>query len=433
MRLATRFPNVCHVIGFVLAVHAAGTAAAEPATVPVKLTEARRTIFIDSGTVRVGVDKLWGGAIREIWFKGQNLVNNFDGGRLAGVAFYDSDRLPDPRVPKDTGWNPSPSDVHNAINPPVTYSFADNVLHLRTRQTQWYPDNKGGGAGHPVRSDLIVDTWLDFVGDARTLHLRYRVTNVGRDRHGPASQEFPFAYVRTPFNRFISYTGGAPWTMADPTIRKVPLDRTGSLMVVASEYWGAYVNAEDVGLTFFAPQNYPEFTYSWLYNAGPHENPTLYLLPRGFFGLDAGQSREINAYLVAGKWQDARKAIYGLHQTLDLADVMPGFGIVDARSPGARVSGTIPVNGWAVDDRGTRRVEVWVDDRLVGTATYGLDRLDVVHDYPGLPGAPKFGFSYDLDTTALANGPHRLKVLVVDVSGNRGGMINGDVGINVRN
>lgn len=42
--------------------------------------------------VKIGVDMRWGGAIREIWFEGHNLVNNFDGGHLIGVAFYDSDR-----------------------------------------------------------------------------------------------------------------------------------------------------------------------------------------------------------------------------------------------------------------------------------------------------------------------------------------------------
>ena len=409
-------------------------ASTETATVPAKFTDGRRTIFIDSGEVSVGVDKRWGGAIREIWFAGQNLVNDHDGGRLVGVSFYDSDRLPAPGNPDDTGWNPTPSDAHDAANLPVAYSFRDNTVYVKTRLIQWYPDNKGGGASHPVPTDVIAETWIGFVGDRRTIHLRYRLTNVGRDDHGSANQEFPFAYVRTPFNRFVGYSGDAPWTMGAPTMRRVPLAHDGSAEVVASEFWGGWVDGNDVGLVLWAPQSYPELTYSWFANPnGEKENPTLYLLPRSLFGIEPGQSKEVNAYIFVGKWQDARKRIYGLHKELTLPDIMPGFGTVDARPANARVSGTIPVDGWAVDDRGVRRIEVRVDNRLVGTATYGGARADVAHDYPGLPGAPNFGFDYGLDTTVFKNGLHRLQVRVVDVAGNSSRLINGDSVIDVRN
>jgi hypothetical protein len=46
-------------------------------------------MYLENGVVRVGVDKDWGGAIREIWLDGQNLVNNWDGGRLIAVSIYD--------------------------------------------------------------------------------------------------------------------------------------------------------------------------------------------------------------------------------------------------------------------------------------------------------------------------------------------------------
>jgi len=47
------------------------------------LSESARTIHFDNGTVRVGVDKRWGGAIRELWFGGADLVNHDDGGQPA--------------------------------------------------------------------------------------------------------------------------------------------------------------------------------------------------------------------------------------------------------------------------------------------------------------------------------------------------------------
>ena len=136
------------------------------ASVPTSFTDAGRVLYLDSGVVRVGVDRDWGGAVREIWVGGLNLVNNYDGGRLLGVSFYDGD-TPGGSAPTDTGWNPTPSDQYDAINLPLAYSFDDGTLYLRSRYLQWYPDDKGGGPGQPVATDVIVETWLRFFADWR--------------------------------------------------------------------------------------------------------------------------------------------------------------------------------------------------------------------------------------------------------------------------
>ena len=76
------------------------------APIQTRFEDQGRVLYLDSGAVRLGIDTEWGGAIREIWFNGENVINNYDGGRLLAVSFYDSDRPPASNHPNDTGWNP---------------------------------------------------------------------------------------------------------------------------------------------------------------------------------------------------------------------------------------------------------------------------------------------------------------------------------------
>jgi hypothetical protein len=92
---------------------------------------------------------------------------------------------------------------------------------------------------------------------------------------------------------------------------------------------------------------------------------------------------------------------------------------IDSPVAGAAVSGTITVNGWAMDNRaavGTAigSVQVFVDGGAVGNATYGLSRPDVCYVYPGRPGCPNVGFSFALNTAALTLGSHTIVVTATD-------------------
>ena len=83
------------------------------------------------------------------------------------------------------------------------------------------------------------------------------------------------------------------------------------------------------------------------------------------------------------------------------------------------LSGTIEVAGWALDDNGIDRVEIYLDGNYIAEAFYGTPREDVDHDYPGQAGAPNFGFTYNLDTTAYSNGPHTIQALAINKAGNK--------------
>lgn len=405
-------------------------------TVETTFTDEGGVMYIDSGVVRVGIDKDWGGAIREIWFDGQNLVNNWDGGRLIAVSLYDGDsktgyNAGDP----EWGWNPCPSDKHDNVNRPITYSFDNGILYIKARYLEWNPDNKGGGKGHPISTDSVVETWIKFVSDdPRAINVRYRVTHEGTDTHALAGQEIGFAYIRTPYNRFVSYAGNAPWTSASPRVETLsPFPTMGN--TVASEQWVGFVNSNEVGLMVWAPQSYPLFSYVYFDNAqgDRQENSTYYMGPRAFFAIGPGFSKEIEFFFFVGKWQDARVLFHRLHQEVNLPDVMHPMGHVDVPIQNATISGTVDVSGWAVDNRNVPRVEIFLDGVRVGQASYGLPREGVARDYPGLSGVPNFGFVYQLNTRSYTNDNHVIEVWAIDAAGNTSQLKPGKVTINIQN
>ena len=80
---------------------------------------------------------------------------------------------------------------------------------------------------------------------------------------------------------------------------------------------------------------------------------------------------------------------------------------IDAPFPQATLFGTTTIEGWAVNDNSAiNRVAISVDGVLQGTATYGVSRRDVCAVYANRAGCPNVGWTFSLDTTQLANGPH---------------------------
>ncbi len=402
----------------------------------ITFTDKGRVMYIDNGVVKVGIDKNWGGAIREIWFEGRNLVNNWDGGRLIAVSLYDGDSKTGFNAgDAGWGWNPCPSDKHDNTNKPISYSFKDQTLYIKTRYLEWNPDNKGGGKGRPITTDVIVETWINFVqDDPQAIQVKYNLTHNGKEDHALAGQEMGFAYIRIPTNRFVLYSGTSPWTNAAPTFEtQSPFPKMGNS--AASEQWAGYVDSNDVGLLVWAPQSYPIYSHVFFDNAqgNRQENSTYYMSARAYFAIGPGSKKEMNFYFFAGRWQDARALFHRLDQEVNLPDVMQPMGYLDSPTQGRTVSSMFDISGWAIDDRKDLGIEVYLDGKRLGQANYGLSRGDVARDYPGLPGTPNFGFVYHLDTSLFKNGRHVLDVRAFDQAGNFSFLKPGKVTININN
>jgi sugar lactone lactonase YvrE len=96
---------------------------------------------------------------------------------------------------------------------------------------------------------------------------------------------------------------------------------------------------------------------------------------------------------------------------------------IDSLAPGAVIAGTVTVSGWAIDNSnmiGTAisKVQVALDGTVMGTATYGISRADVCNVYPGRPGCPNVGYTYQLNVSSVTSGSHRLCALATDSDAN---------------
>lgn len=102
------------------------------------------------------------------------------------------------------------------------------------------------------------------------------------------------------------------------------------------------------------------------------------------------------------------------------AAAAPPFGSFGGLVGGGNVAtGIMPLHGWALDDLGIDRVEVYVDGVPAGTAYYGFRRPDVEAVYPGYPDSATAGFGIELNSTLWLNGFHTLSAVVVARDGER--------------
>ncbi len=89
-------------------------------------------------------------------------------------------------------------------------------------------------------------------------------------------------------------------------------------------------------------------------------------------------------------------------------------GLPDGRNAG---QGMLPLTGWALDDDGIERVEIFVDGVVVGIADLQQNRPDVQILYPGYPDSAAAGFGFQLDSTQFYNDLHTLTARVTTNSG----------------
>lgn len=92
------------------------------------------------------------------------------------------------------------------------------------------------------------------------------------------------------------------------------------------------------------------------------------------------------------------------------------FGCLDTPKGEKPISGIARISGWILDSSGVGKIEVMIDDIVVGQATYGDSRLDVYKAYPNFDNKNS-GFHYDLSTSKLSEGTHTIKIINHSQSG----------------
>lgn len=73
----------------------------------------------------------------------------------------------------------------------------------------------------------------------------------------------------------------------------------------------------------------------------------------------------------------------------------------------------IDITGWALNESGISKINVYVDSSYTGQARYGIERPDVNTIYPGYPAGDKSGYSFSLKISTIPSGAHTITVEAV--------------------
>jgi hypothetical protein len=380
-------------------------------------------VRLDNGVVRFGVEPRCGGTLVELSLNGRNFINNGDcTGRQVQAALYDGNSTYDgcSGCTGNWGWDPvQGGDIHNFGSPLIDQRVTSDSVYVAARPNEWYPDNKGGGPGRPVASDVTIEQVVSFVpGHPNAVRLHYRITHFGSDTHASAIQEFPAVWANQEYSRFVSYDGPTPWKGGAVSSDVLTIPGQAAPERYLPEHWAALVDEQGIGLTVYVPRQYPYATGLQIAGtSGEFGSAANYFRPHVPFTFGPGSVLEGDVYVIAGDYRQARQDIVALHSEADIeTDLLPPFGSFDAPGAGEVVAGMVSVAGWLIDDVQVARVEVLVDGRSDGIATYGLHRPDVSTVFPHAPA--RIGFSYPLLTGRYANGPHQIVVRATDTGGN---------------
>lgn len=99
-------------------------------------------------------------------------------------------------------------------------------------------------------------------------------------------------------------------------------------------------------------------------------------------------------------------------------NVLPAQGWLDYPQNESEINGIYMVNGWFLDGYGVSRVEILVDNSLLGKAIYGDLRPGFKEIFPQY-NTNSVGFHYLLDTSLLKKGKHILVARMLNVKGNQ--------------
>ncbi len=378
-------------------------------------------LYLDNGTLKVGLNTRCGGAIEKVILNGTNYVNGFDCGRQIQVSFYDGNDTYDTCAGCTGmwGWNPvQGGDRHGSGSRILSTVLGSDFIYVKLQPNEWLPDNKGGGPTQPVPSDLIVEQTVSFLpGLLNALKLHYKITHIGNDLHANKLQEFPAVYVNLGFDRFVYYGGNSPWTGDQVSSLTMPiLGQASQQTYYSPERWGAFVNQMDSGLTVFVPAQYPYVTGIHVEGThGPYGSGANYFSPFTFFTWQPGSVLQSDIYIVPGDYKQARQIIYSLKDSLGLPDVFPPFGFIDVPANGQLVNVPFSVVGWAMDDNKVSKIEVLLDGTPIGQAAYGYPRPDVRQQYRNAP--VNVGYRFVVQQS-ISVGTHNIGIRATDDSGN---------------
>ncbi|WP_291569590.1 N-acetylmuramoyl-L-alanine amidase [Clostridium sp. UBA4548] len=77
----------------------------------------------------------------------------------------------------------------------------------------------------------------------------------------------------------------------------------------------------------------------------------------------------------------------------------------------------IQLEGWSLNPSGVKEMKVYVDNKVLGSATIGLSRPDIDKVFPGYINGVNSGFKYTIDKNLIPAGSHEVKIQAIGNDG----------------
>ncbi len=174
-------------------------------------------LFLDNGTVKVGIDRAKGGAITWLSWSAypQNMVNSADPGRLIQQSYYAGLRLDRKADGQSKSWSPwswnpiQGGGVSSWARVNVFERRGADTLYAETVPKLWdMPDEEAAA---------LMRQWTAFeptLPDVVVVRCEFIAQRTPGDRWGPARlspQEVPACYFTRNFSTIKSYLGDGQW------------------------------------------------------------------------------------------------------------------------------------------------------------------------------------------------------------------------------
>ncbi|MES2464199.1 MAG: hypothetical protein V4671_26855 [Armatimonadota bacterium] len=257
-------------------------------------------VYLDNGSVRIGVKKSSGACIGYLSPGGstKNLLNHYDQGRFVQQSYYGA---ADGSLWVKKPWRFNPVQGGNYQGTP------SELKEFRSTKSTLYakitPRNWAGGALVP---EVTMEEWIELVGPVAKV--RYRMTYSGTVRHAARHQEIPAIFTDANLSTLVTYEAAVPWTN-DAVVRKIP--GWPNQPQKLTESWAAYVDARDFGVGAYVPIATEATCYRYKGGSG---SDCSYIAPLTTFALTPNLVFEYELYLTAGTSREIRSRFYEIHR-----------------------------------------------------------------------------------------------------------------------
>lgn len=217
------------------------------------------TYYMENERYRVGIELAWGGGLSYLADKQapeglENLLNNFDTGRLVQQSYYGTDQPPfvcGEFMGNKWGYNPvQGGDRTNAKSKLVDLEITEKSVYVKCRPRDW---------GHEAwYTPSYMENTYAFDGDV--VRVDNRFVDFSGWEHPKRGQEVPAFYTISYLGNFWFYDKEKPWTGDELSVRRDlifwPEDwprHRFPLPAGDTETWCAWTDDNDWGIGLYVP------------------------------------------------------------------------------------------------------------------------------------------------------------------------------------